>query len=873
MKRPFTWIMVTVIALGVAGCLGAIRSYRKDPPLAKYDGRLRVPGLRGEVNVYRDGFGVPHIFSEDEHDLFFAAGYVQAQDRLWEMVLLRATAQGRLSEILGDMNIPGMGMRTITLDKRQRIMGMKWLGEAGEPLLEEVNPEVYAQIDAYCQGVNAFISGHKQWKDLPVEFQVLRVRPEPFRPADIISFGRFIGSMLCGNMDEELLRYSLIKKYGEDTGWEFAPLHIAHGPTIVPPQLLHNKLDHPRDLPPGGRPAREEVGYSLPLTARQATELMLAETAIKKAIYQRYPMASNNWVVSPKLTESGNAMLCNDPHLSHNEPSLFYMMRLKGAGFDSYGVTFPGNPYIVLGHTRKLSWGATTSIADVQDLFVETTDRDHEGMYKYRGEWVPFTVREEVIRVRVGSGFIKKKIKIKQSVHGPIINEIAGELAEDMPPIALRWTGWDFDRNQAVFKALVGSRTVEEFMERFKKIPKDELGVMNIAMMYNVLMKGDSIKDFVKAMDLIVLPNQSWVAADADGHIAYLPGGLVPLRNKGIGVTPAPGESGEFDWTGFIPTMELPHAIDPDRGYMATANNEVVDAEWYPYIFGTNYGEGWRAARIEQLIKELAPLSMQDMRKIQNDVFMKQAEWEVPIILSAVEEKGAADPMAKRASLELKQWDYLADLDATAPIIFFTFTKKLRPAVMKDEFPEDEYEKYFDGGHVDVVINKWLDEGGSEYFDDKRTPEIEDMNDIIVRTLAESMREVIERYGDDPREWEWGKHHTIKWVHYLGFGPLKDLSVGPFPHLGARHTVRNAGHSGGPDNPWRTGGGPVLRHIMDMGKPDQALMVIDGSQSGQWLSPHYRDMHKLWLNSEYVTAVMDPQEARQNASYHLVLEP
>ncbi len=879
MKRPFYWVLCAVIALGVAGCMGAVKSYKKDPPLAQYDGNIKLYGLQGEVNIYRDSYGIPHIFSDNEHDLFFAAGYVQAQDRLWEMALLRAASEGRMSELFGHLSVPGMSLMgmpvsTVGIDKRQRIMGMKWLGLVGEALLREEDPKVYNQIQAYCDGANAFIESKKDWKDLPLEFQVLRVRPEPFRVADIVSLGRFIGSMLCGNMGTELLRYGVMDELGEEVAWELLPLHVAQGPTIVPPEILKNKLSTPRELTPGGRPSKEELGYSLPLAGRAALELMARNDAINRFFYQKYPMASNNWIVSPKLTESGNAMLCNDPHLTHIQPSLFYMMRLKGAGFDSYGVTFPGNPYTVLAHTRKLSWGATTSSADVQDLFIETVDKDHPGMYKYNGEWRKFTIREEVIRVRVGRGFIKKKIKIKQSIHGPIINDIAGETAKDMPPVALRWTGWDFDRDTRVFKALVQSSTVSEFLDRFRKIPREEgHKTMNIAIMYNHIMKGHGIDDFIKAMDMIVLPNQSWVAADADGHIAYLPGGLVPVRNKGLGVMPVPGETDRYEWTGFIPLMELPHAIDPERGYMATANNEVVDAEYYPYVFATNYGDGWRAARIEELINELAPLDVEDMKTIQNDVFSKEAEWLVPCLLRAVENKDPDDPMVKKGYHILKDWNYFCDLDAVAPIVFFVFTKKLRENVLSDEFEKDLYERFFDSRGMSSVINMWLEQGGSEYFDDKDTEEVEDMDDILVRALSQAMKEVEKEYGTDTADLRWGDHHVIKWYHPLGFGPMKEMSIGPFPHLGARHTVRNAGQSGFGRNPWKCLGGPVLRHIMDMGDPEHALMVIDGSQSGQWLSPHYDDMHQLWLDSQYHTATMDQEKVKSEARYHLVLRP
>ena len=796
MKRSWNWALVVPLILSISGCLSALKKYESQPALAQYDGELKLAGLSGQVDIYRDSYGIPHIFADHDRDLFFAVGYVQAQDRLWEMVFLRAMGEGRLSELVGEVTLPGLG-NTFQVDKAQRIMGMKWLGELGEALIQETDPESYRQLQAYCDGVNAFLASHQDWAQLPIEFQVLRVKPEPWRVADIISYGMMIGNQLGANMDEELLRYALIKKYGPDRAWQLFPLHYALGPTIVPNDMLKNKLQTPRDLPPGGRPSDAELGYTGPLSSEAAFVLAKSVKDFKTALYIDTPLASNNWVVSGKLTESGNAMLANDPHLEHIEPSLFYLMHLKSKDIDAFGAAFAGVPFPVLGHTRKLSWGATTPPADVQDLFIETTDPQHPGQYLYQGEWKPFIVRKEIIRVRMGSRLVPREIKIQQTVHGPVINEIAKDLPKDTPPLALRWTAWDFSRDLRFFDLVAQSATVPEFMQKIKAVPKAELKMMSIAQMYNILMRGSSIADFVKAMDTLVAPVQNWVAADADGHIAYLPGGLTPIRKKGLGLLPVPGEKGEFDWTGFIPLMELPYAIDPGRGYMASANNPLVDQRYYPYVIGFSYDEGWRAWRIEELIKELAPLSMDDMKRIQNDVRVKRAVWQLPIMLKAVDRQKPEDPLVRTAAEELKNWDCEASLTATAPVLFFEFNRRLRTNMMADEVEPGDYEKYLDSGMFDYVVLKALDDGASPLADDKNTRErVETLDDMIVKSLHDAMAYVTKTYGPDPKNREWGKLHTITWENPIGIGPLKVLNVGPWPHLGGRDTVRAAGFSG-----------------------------------------------------------------------------
>ncbi len=879
MRRLVTVLVALGLLASLLGCLYAVKTYEKDPPLPVLDGDVRAPALSGEVHVYRDRYGVPHIFADNEQDLFFAAGYVQAQDRLFEMVLIRAMAEGRLAELLGDIRIPGMKLMgmpfsTVDIDKSQRLMGMKYLGDVGELMLKERDPEIYNQLQSFCDGVNYYIESRADMEDLPVEAQVLRVRPEPFRVADVISLGRYIGNMLASNMGVELSRYTVAKKYGPDTAWKLFPLHDAPGPTVVPKDMLKNKLPAPRELPPGGKPAEAETGYDLPLSGDAAAKLLAVQQGLARLFSTHAPLASNNWVVSPKLTSTGTALFANDPHLSHMQPSLFYMLRLKGGDIDAYGVTFPGNPYVVLGHTRKLAWGATTTLADVQDLFIETTHPDRPGMYKYKGEWMPFVDRKENIKVRVGNKLVEREFSFRQSIHGPIINDLVPQkLPEDCPPVALRWTGWDFDRDVRLHRALMLSKDKEEFLQRYRRLNIDDKDVMNVASMYNILMKGDSIEDFKRAMDKIVIPNQAWVAADADGHIAFLPGGLVPIRKKGIGVMPVPGESGEYDWKGFIPLMELPHAIDPERGYLATSNNEVVDAEWYPHVFATNYGPGWRAWRVEELIKELAPLDLEDMETIQHDIMLKKAEWMMPYIKKAVENKNPPDPMVKKAMAELTAWDYEADLESSAVVLFFKFTDVLRKNVLGDELDKEDYDNFLRSRHMNMIINMWMEQGGHPMFDDKDTEAVEDMDDMIVKSLSEAMSALEDEYGKDPAARQWGKLHTITFSHPLALGPLSDLSVGPFPHLGATHTVRNAYISGSGDNPWTCSAGPVLRHLMDMGDPDHAKLIIDGSQSGMYKSPHYRDLHPLWVKGKYLQATMDPDKVKQAAPNHLVLAP
>lgn len=876
MKKALLALFLAAAVLA-AGCalnfhFGAARPYQKSPALADYTGEVRVPGLSGEAHIYRDQYGVPHIFADNDHDLFFAAGWAQAQDRLFEMVLMRAIAEGRTAELFGEFGVPGlelagMPLGTVALDQHMRKMGMKYMGDLGAALLKENDPRVYAQLQAFADGVNYYIKSLKD-EDLPVEFRILKLRPEPMEVRDIFAFGRFIGSILAANMPVELARHAAIKKYGPELGWKLFPLYPGFGRDIVPADLLKNKLAAPRDIPPGGRPSDAELGFTPALSADAALNLADAFAAVRSILAVDDTIGSNNWAATGKMTESGRAILANDPHLQHLEPSLFYMMHIKGGGYDAMGVTFPGNPFIVLGHTRRLAWGATTSRADVQDLFVETTDDKHPGKYLYKGEWLPFVERREIIRVRVGNLWQDREFVVRQTVHGPVMNEPGkGE-----PPLAMRWTGWDLSRDPRVFQLAVSSGSVEEFMQKYRAL-SDRPKTLSIVAAIERLNRGEKLDDFIAAMDLLDLPNQNWIAADDAGRIAYLPGGLVPLRGKGIGVLPVPGASGEFDWTGFVPLMELPHLIDPERGWVATANNRVVDPQYYPYVFSTHHGEPWRGMRIEQLIDELKPLSVEDMKRIQNDVKVERAAWLLPQAFAAVEGREIKDPGARQALAELKAWDFESDIDSTATVVFFEFLDALYENTFADEVDKATFKGMHIEGYSYIQLDVALANGDPTFFDDRRTKPVENLGDMVEGALADAMAKVAKKWGSKPEERRWGDIHMMKWYHLLGIGPAADMSVGPFPHAGAPNTVRNAAVANFGKWPYKTMTGACLRHIMDMGRPDEALMIIDGSQSGQWLSPHYRDLHEVWLRGEYITADMDEGRVKQSAKYHQTLRP
>lgn len=866
-------ISAAALLIGLTGCIvTSFIGYSMNPTLSPYYGLKLHKGLNGEARILRDKWGIPHIQAENIHDLFFAVGYAQAQDRLFQMDIMRHLVQGRLAEVLGDQTLtinPNEGPTTVLAqDKMNRIIGFKYLGEAGAALLKVHKPETYLLMQDYSDGVNAYVADCGN--ELPLEFKMLKYSPEPWEPKDIVGLGRFVGWMLAANMEVELIRWSFANKFGMNFMRDLMPLYkkpIPEIPTIIPRELVDW-----RKLKPAHPKSGDDVSEILPAPADKILSLISdLQTQRAYSDFAPVPYASNNWVVGPKLTESGKPILANDPHLANMMPSVFWQQHIQGAGIDAYGVSFPGMPFIVLGHNRHLAWGMTTSRADVQDVYIEKFD-DKGEKYLYKDEWIPITKRVETLKVRKGlRGPVQDagSIEVRLTRHGPIINDFS-PLLKDAPPMAMRWVAYDYTVDQDLSRDLMGSATVSEFIDKSYKY--ENSSVANEADVILACMKGESIDDFKKATAIHALPNQNWVAVDDKGNYGYIAAGRVPIRSKGLGSYPVPGWTGEYEWIGFIPPEELPQVWNPERGYVVTANNEVVDQNDYPYVFTYSVVPGWRALRIEQLIAEkikTKKLTVQDMAEIQNDVKMVAAQYMTPLLLTALE--GLKDKTSPESAGEalLKKWDYMATTDSVAAAIFNQWRMLIPKYVLEDELGKDYFEVYsmesMKAPQMDYMIIN-----GSPYFDNKNTPEVETREDIFRAAYREAISTLEKKFGKDVLQWQWGKMHTISFEHPLGVGPFKKyLNYGPLPHPGGIETVRNAWHG----DDFRTKGGPCLRHVTDMADVENGLWVIDGGESGQWKSPHYNDGAKIWYDGKYIKPIMNMSEVINENEGLLKLQP
>lgn len=394
LKRAFSTLVIVLLVAALLFACGAYQVlFRATFPVTS--GTLSIGGLMGRVEVVRDQWGVPHIYADSERDVYFAQGYVHAQDRLWQMEFNRRLASGRLSEVLGET--------TLDSDRLVRTLGLR---RAAERELQVLPPEVLGELSAYAEGVNAFIAGHRN--HLPLEFQILGFVPEPWTPTDSIAWAKVMALGLDGNWENELERQRLTAKLGEQKVNELFPAYPEDAPVIVAAET--------REL--------GQVDGSLLAGSRQFREL---------SGYPSSYSGSNNWVVDGSMTATGKPLLANDPHLGIQMPSLWYEVHLSAGTLDVIGVSFPGCPGVIIGHNQSIAWGVTNSRVDVQDLYVEHIN--DAGQYEYMGRWYDLTNVTESIRVKGRSEPVPLTVRLTR--HGPLLSS---DNSSTGSPVALRWT-------------------------------------------------------------------------------------------------------------------------------------------------------------------------------------------------------------------------------------------------------------------------------------------------------------------------------------------------------------------------------------------------------------------------------------------------
>ena len=792
-------IIIGLVLVVMTIVLAGVGTWFVRRPWSRVSGTVSVAGLSAPVEVIRDEWGVPHIYAENERDLFFAQGYVHAQDRLWQMEFSRRIGSGTLSAVLGEA--------TLDTDLFLRTLGLRRAAEKDWALVDD---DMRAVMEAYAEGVNAYVEIHRN--RLPLEFTILGVDPAPWTPIDTLAWGKVMSYNLGGNFRYELLRARIIAELGEEAAQQLLPPYADGAPVIIPP---------------------EASSYAWLRGARfdglDALAAVLGDSHLD--------WGSNNWVVHGSRTATGMPLLADDMHLGLDMPAVWYENGLHGGRFDSVGYSFPGVPMIIVGHNNRIAWGVTNLGPDVQDFYIEKlNDPANPTQYEFKDQWQDLQIMPEVIEVK---GQSPMTLDVLITRHGPIMNDVIGDL-KDAEPMALQWTALE---GGYIFKAV---------------------RLINLAANWD---------EFRQALSYWDVPSQNFVYADVDGNIGYQSPGKIPIRAPGHqGLVPVPGWTGEYEWQGFIPFDELPSVFNPPTGFIATANNKVVPDD-YPYHLAYEWAAPYRAQRITSLLAADASITIEDIRDIHAQTYSLPAEALRPYLLAVEPE----NDLQARALAQVEAWDLYNEADRPGASVYQVWYWFLVQNTLRDELSDDLADDYLSNHYIHMpLMVEMMAQADNPWFDDVTTPQVETRDEIVRRSLANAADWLSERYGDAPKKWEWGRLHTMTFVHQplgqSGIGLLENLfNSKTIPARGDNLTVDAASSSF--DEPFAVRSGVSQRFIADLSDLGNSVTIHTTGQSGQLFHPHREDFISPWQNVEYHPMLFSREAVEANAEAVLTLRP
>lgn len=793
MKRLIRIGLISLGILLVIAVAAIVLMVRR--PFPQTDGTINVTGLTAEVEILRDEFGIPHIYAQNQDDLFFAQGYVHAQDRFWQMEFWRHTGQGRISEITG--------AATVGLDKTIRTMGWNRMAADTVAYYEREVPEFFGIMEAYSAGVNAYIQAHKD--ELSVNYTILGLvsepwEIEPWEPIDTVSWGVVMSDVLSRDWPTEVKRLELIRSVGEGTVSRLLPFYpYGDRPVIAPSDQLVQK----------NREGEIQLALERTVDWDKVNTNVIGGFPDDILLGDGLLAGSNNWVVSGDHTDTGLPLLANDPHLEIQMPSIWYEVGLHGPGWDVVGFSFAGVPGIIIGHNDRIAWGVTNVGADVQDVFIERINPDNPRQYEYMGEWRDMEIVHETIKVNGGD---EEVIPVRITHHGPIINEVIDGHSD---LLAVQWA------------AAEPSRILQSVV------------LLNQAQDYN---------DFREALRFWDIPSQNFVYADVEGNIAYQMPGLIPIRKQGNGLLPVPGWTDAYEWEGWIPYEELPALLNPESGYIVTANHAVVD-DMYPHHLALYWADGDRGQRIVNMIEEIVAsgkITVADYARIQSDSKSLMAETYVPLLTGLT----SSDAQVQAAIERLQGWDYQERRDSVPAAIFEISFSQLPDLVLADEIGADNVASL----SSPVFFHQLAEEPDASWWNNLDTVAVETRDDILLAALSEAVTWLNERFGEDMDRWVWGELHQVTLVSQpvglSGIGLVESIvNRGPFPADGGNGIVNATAWNR--SDPAIVTWHPSMRMIVDMSDLDASLAVIPTGQSGHPYQRHYDDELELWLNGNY----------------------
>jgi penicillin G amidase len=807
--------IVLALLLLVLGAVGYLYHVARSA-LPQLDGAVRVSGVSAPVTVTRDAHGVPDIEATTLDDLFFAQGYVTAQDRLWQMDVMRRFAAGEMSELLG----PAL----LEHDREQRILGLRATARKRTVALTPHDREYF---DAYARGVNAFLNSHLD--RLPIEFRLIGYKPQPWQVEDSLLLGaRMVQDLNHGTYKSALVREKVLARLGPEltndlfvnTSWRDHPPSGTGRRIGDEERPLRNQKNDDDDDDEMDSGADSNIAGLLP------PGLMEVASQARATLVP----GSNNWVVSGEHTVSGKPLLSNDMHLGHQMPNLWYEAHLHSGEYDVIGVTLPGVPFVIVGHNRRVAWGFTNVGPTVEDLYVEIVN-DQDAYQTPKG-WQPLEHRNEVIHVKDQSDVT---VDVALTRHGPIITDlIPGETRK----IALRWTLYDSLHNP--FFGINSAQNWDQFQQAFAQLPA---------------------------------PGQNVVYADVDGHIGYHTTGHVPIRTAGDGSLPVSGADDQHEWKGYIPFDKLPSIYDPPSGILATANSRI-SPDKYPYSISTEWDPPWRTDRIYQVLDSGRKFSAADMLSLETDVYSAFDRFCAERFVYALDHVKNLSPRSQQARDLMRDWDGRLSIDSPAATIENRAQYELRRLLLEPKLGPAPKQAADTNTHSDDGVFSWKSYrwfSSSLWLENvlaKQPPRWLPNGYPNYESLLAAAVDTAVNNPDAPKDltqWRWGAFAPIDIEHpVLNRLPLIGRWTGPGLHdqSGGGLTIKQVGRTFGPSE----------RYTADLADLDQSTLNTVTGQGGNFLSPYYMDQWNAWYEGTTFALPFSPPAVEKAKQHRLVLE-
>jgi len=849
--RWSTYGVVVLVLVLVAALVGGVVVVRHSLP--QTDGEITVPGLDARTTVLRDDHGIPQVYAGTSHDLFYAQGFVQAQDRFFEMDVRRHTTSGRLSELFGES--------TLGVDKTIRTMGWR---RVAEQEVSRLSPDSQGYLQAYSDGVNAYLREHSP-SEISLEYTLLArtglddYKVEDWTPADSVAWLKAMAWDLRENMNDEIERGLLS---ASRTPAEIAELFPAypygrHRPIVDRGAVVDNVFEQNATAGATRKPSRPALGPGATQALQQVhRSLRGMPQMLASSEGGGDGIGSNAWVVDGDHSTTGKPILANDPHLGVSVPGIWYQMGLhctqlgEACPFDVSGFTFSGLPGVVIGHNQQIAWGFTNLGPDVLDLYLEQVEGK---TYLYDEKQRPLGMRDEEIKVL---GRDKPfRFTVRSTRHGPLLSDVDTQISsvganapagEDPPErgngfaVSLAWT------------ALQPSNTADAIFE---------------------IDRSTSWADFRAAASDFAVPSQNMVYADRSGNIGYQAPGRIPIRKSGnTGDYPSLGWRPADDWTGkYVPFAALPSVLNPSDGYVATAN-QAVTGEGYPYHLGDSWAYGYRSQRIADLLQARPKLGVEDMSRIQLDTRNGFAPTFVPYLLKIF----LPSTYLAGGQRLLQGWDFHQRSDSAAAAYYNAVWKQTLALTFHDELSESVWPD--GGGRWFEVMRKLLTEPKSPWWDDVKTDGvIETRDDILAEAMSQARDDLVRRQSRRAVDWTWGHQHQLnlesQTLGQSDIGLVRALFNRGGHEVGGGGEIVDATSWDATSDSYDVTEAPSMRMVVSLADLEKSRWVNLTGASGHAFDAHYVDQTDLWVDGRTLAWPFARKEVAASAQDTLTLVP